>query len=86
MSAVVAHVSLEPLPWEETFSIMCWDAGGSRMTQRAGLDVTFPCSSAGPWVLQVGLHPLVRSTSCPACWRGRSGGMTGPCRRPRPFR
>ena len=86
MSALVAHASLDPLPLEVTFStIMCSDAGGSRMTQRDWLGVTFPCSSASPWVPHVGLHPLVWSTSCPACGRGRSGGMIGPCRGPCPL-
>ena len=57
MSALVAQASLDPLSLEVTFSIMCSDAGGSRMMRRAGLDVTFPCSSTGPWVLRVGLPP-----------------------------
>ena len=65
MSPRMAHASLYPLPLEVTFSIMCSDAGGSRMTQRAGLDVTFPWSSAGPWVLRVGLP----SWSGPPCAR-----------------
>ena len=46
MSALVAYSSLDPLPLEVTFLI-----------KRAGLDVTFPWSSAGPWVLRVGLPP-----------------------------
>ena len=33
------------------------------MTRRAGLGITFPCSSAGPWVPRVGLHFLVRLVS-----------------------
>ena len=64
MSALVAHASLDPLPLEVTFSrIMCPDVGGSRMTRRAGLGVTFPCSSAGPCVARVGLHFLVHLVS-----------------------
>ena len=57
MSALVAYSSLDPLPLEVTFSIQCSNAGGSRMTRRAGLDVTFPWSLAGPWVLRVRLPP-----------------------------
>ena len=64
MSALVAHASLDHLPLEVTFSrIMCSDAGRSRMTQRAGLGVIFPCSSAGPWVPCVALHFLVHLVS-----------------------
>ena len=64
MSALVAHASLDPLPLEVIFSrIMCSDAGGSRMTQRAGLGVIFPCSSVGPWVPCVALHFLVHLVS-----------------------
>ena len=64
MSALVAHSSLDPLPLEVTFSrILCSDIGGSRMTRGAGLGVIFPCSSAGPWVPCVGLHPLVQPVS-----------------------
>ena len=65
MSALVAHASLDPLPLEVTFSrIMCSDAGGSRMTRRAGFGVTFPCSSGGPvgpacWAAPLGLIHLV---------------------------
>ena len=57
MPALMAHASLDPLPLELTFSIMCSDAGGSRMTRRAGLNVTFAWSWTGPWVLGVGLPP-----------------------------
>ena len=57
MSALVPHASLDPLPLEVTFSILCSDDGAYRMTRWAGLDVTFPWSSAGPWVLRVGLLP-----------------------------
>ena len=46
MSALVAYSSLDSLPLEVTFSI-----------KRAGLDVTFPWSSVGPWALRVGLPP-----------------------------
>ena len=64
MSALVAHASLDPLPLEVRFTrIMCPDAGGSRMTRRAGLGVIFPCSSAGPSVPCVGLHFLVHLVS-----------------------
>ena len=64
MSALVPHVSLDPLPLEITFTrIMCPDVGGSRMTRQAGLGVTFPCSSAGPWVPHVGLHFLCHLVS-----------------------
>ena len=60
MSALVAHASLDPLPWEVTLlRIMCSDVGVSRMTQRAGVGVMFPWSSAGTWVPCVGLHCLV---------------------------
>ena len=57
MSALVAHASLDPLPLEVTFSIICSDARGFRMTRRAGLNGTFPWTLAGPWVLRVGLPP-----------------------------
>ena len=64
MSALVAHSSVAPLPFEVTFSrIMCSDVGVSRMMRRAGLSVIFPCSPAGLWVLCVGLHPLVHTVS-----------------------
>ena len=64
MSALVAHSSLDPLPFEVTFSrIMCSDDGGSRMVRRAGLPVMFLCSPAGPWFLCVRLHPLVHLMS-----------------------
>ena len=33
------------------------------MTRQAGLGVTFPCSSAGPWVPCVGPHFLVHLVS-----------------------
>ena len=60
MSAPVVHASLDPLPLEVNFSrVMCSDAAGSCMTQRAGLDVIFSCPSAGPWVPYVGTHFLV---------------------------
>ena len=51
------NASLHPLPLEVTFSIMCSDAGGSRMARRAGLDAMFPWSSVALWVLCVGLPP-----------------------------
>ena len=57
MSPLVAHASLDPLPLQVTFLIMCSDAGGSRITRRAGLHVTVLWSSAGPWVLRVVLPP-----------------------------
>ena len=64
MSALVALASLDPLPLEVTFSRNMWpDVGGSRMTRRAGLGVTFPCSLAGQWVPCVGLHFLVHLVS-----------------------
>ena len=53
----MAHVSLDPLPLKVTFWIVSSDVGGSRMTRRAGPDMTFPWSSASPWVLHVGLPP-----------------------------
>ena len=60
MSALVAHASLDALPFEITFlRIICSDVGGSRMTRRAGFGVTLPCSSAGQWVSRVGGHFLV---------------------------
>ena len=46
VSVLVVYSSLDPLPLEVTFS-----------TKRAGLHVTFPWSSAGPWALRVGLPP-----------------------------
>ena len=62
--ALVAHASLDSLLLEVAFSrIMLSDVGGSRMTQRAGLRVTFPCSSAGLWFPRVGLHFLVHLVS-----------------------
>ena len=64
MSALVAHLSLDPLPLEVTFlRIMTSDVGGCRMTRRVGLGAIFPCSPAGPWVPCVGLHPLVHPVS-----------------------
>ena len=65
MAALVGHASLDPLSLELTISIMCSDAGGSRMTRRAGLDVALPWSMVGPWVLRVGLLPW----SGPPCAR-----------------
>ena len=80
MSALVAHASLDPLSLEVTFSrIVCSDAAGSCMTQRAGLGVIFPCSSAGPWVQCVGLHCLVHLAS--GLWerevRRKDGSVSG---------
>ena len=67
LSALVAHASLDPLPFQVTFSrIMCSDAGGSGMMRRAGRGVTFPCSSVGPWVPRVGLRFLVHLV--PGLW------------------
>ena len=48
LPALVAHAYLDHLPFEVTFSILCSDAGVSRMTRRTRLDVTLPRSSAGP--------------------------------------
>ena len=60
MSALVALASLDPVPLEVTLSrIMCSNVRGSCMRRRAGLGVTFLCSSAGPWVPRAGLHFLV---------------------------
>ena len=64
MSALVAYASLDPLPLEVTSSRnMCPDIRGSRLTRRAGLGVTTPCSSAGLWVPRVGMHFLVHLVS-----------------------
>ena len=65
MWALVAHASLDPMPLEVTFSLLCSDTGGSRVTRQAGPEVTFPWSSAGPWVPRVGLPRL----SGPPCAR-----------------
>ena len=78
MSALGAYSSLDPLPSEVTFSIKCSDSGGSHMTRRAGLNVTFPWCSAVPWALCFGLPPW----SGPPCARfeGEEGQAEGQVR------
>ena len=85
MSALVPHASLDPLPSEVTFSIYVLRHRGIPHDAAGWAQRNIPVFIGGPVGPGCSAAPLVRSTSCPASGRGRSGGMTGPCWGPCPF-
>ena len=75
MSALVAQLSLDPLPLEVTFSKnMCSDVTESRMVRPAGLGVIFTCSPAGDGG-PVGLVCCAAPLGPPGVWLEGTGGQ-----------